>query len=58
MLGAKGERDDFRGKVTDSGRVRYRVALGPAIIGQYQDHVSFPGNDTVLVGEQTGQSLI
>lgn len=37
-----------------NGGVRYRVALGHADLGQYQDHVGFLQKDVVLVGNELG----
>jgi WD40 repeat protein len=41
-----------------NGRVRYRVSLGAAVLGQALDHVGFLGNDTVLAGQLSGQSQV
>jgi WD40 repeat protein len=41
-----------------NGRMRYRVALGNADLGQYQDHVGFLQKDVVLVGEETGATQV
>lgn len=52
------QNDTLVGLDSSNGRVRYRVALGSAVLGQYQDHVGFLRNGTVLVGEQTGQAQV
>jgi WD40 repeat protein len=41
-----------------NGGIRYRVALGNADLGQYQDHVGFLQKDVVLVGEETGATQV
>ena len=41
-----------------SGRMRYRVALGDAGSGQYQDQVGFLRKDIVLVGNDIGATQV